>query len=284
MGGKRILGRDRLTERQHRDGASSVRLPARVADAFGVTSEVIALPGTESRTFRSGDVVLRQGQSESALLWTMTVLDGLPAQGFRVERPLRARDGSWIVDGWTAWTFLEGRSATPADASAIAVAVQALHDTLVPVPYARHLTEEAGFADRAAWGDEAIPSQLPSQLDLPLRKLAAMRRPVAGLHNQVIHGDLNYHNILVSPGQDPGFIDFSPYWRPPDFAAAIAAYWLGPYHGQTAILYHFRHVRELEQMLVRVALRQLLRLIQMDALEWADEFAQAAENVYQLIR
>jgi hypothetical protein len=30
-------------------------------------------------------------------------------------------------------------------------------------------------------------------------------------------------------------------------------------------------------------MRQLLRLIQMDALEWAEEFAQAANMVYQLI-
>src|SRR5581483_10568043 len=127
----------------------------------------------------------------------------------------------------------------------------ALHEALAAVPYASHLSAEAGFADRVAWDDEPLPSLLPAQVDRPLRTLAQLRRPVTELRNQVIHGDLNQHNILVTPEQAPGFIDFSPYWRPPEFAVAIAAYWLGPYQGNTAVLRHFDHVRELGQMLVR---------------------------------
>ncbi len=263
---------------------SEVRLPARVAAAFRVDQDAAALPGTERRTYRSGDVVLRHGSGGSGLLWLMAALDIVRAEGFRLERPIRARDGEWIVSGWTAWTFLEGHSAEPADAADVAAATGALHEALAAVPYAPHLIAEAGFADRVAWGDEAVPSRLPEQVDRPLRLLAQLRRPVTGLRNQVIHGDLNQHNILVTPGQDPGFIDFSPYWRPPEFAAAIAAYWLGPYQGNTEVLHHFSRVRELEQMLVRVAMRQLLRLVQMDALEWAEEFARAADKVCEFIR
>ncbi len=262
---------------------SAILLPTHVAASFDVGREAIALSGTEGRTYRSGDVVLRHGQGGAEVLWTVRALHNLPAGDFRIERPLRAYDGAWIVDGWTAWTYLAGQSATPADAAAIARATWALHDALAPIPYARHLTDVAGLADRAAWGEEAIPSPLPAPVDRPVRKLAMLRRPVVGLQNQVIHGDLNFHNILIAPDHAPGFIDFSPYWRPPEFAAAIAAYWLGPYQGDTAILHHFSHVRELEQMLVRVALRQLLRLIYMDALEWAEEFAQAADVVSQLV-
>lgn len=39
---------------------------------------------------------------------------------------------------------------------------------------------------------------------------------VPGLRDQVIHGDLNYHNILIAPpgsGLPPAFIDMGPYWR-----------------------------------------------------------------------
>ena len=263
---------------------SEVRLPAHVAAAFGVDQDAAVLPGTERRTYRSGNVVLRHGAHGSGLLWSLEVLRSLSPEGFRMERPLRARDGEWIVAGWTAWTFLEGRSATPADAADVAAAVFALHEALASVPYARRLTDEAGFADRVAWGDGPLPASLPEQVDRPLRMLIQLRRPVTGLRNQVIHGDLNQHNILIVPGQTPGFIDFSPYWRPPEYAAAIAAYWLGPYHGNTAVLRHFSRVRELEQMLVRVAMRQLLRLVQIDALEWAEEFTQAADKVYECVR
>jgi uncharacterized protein (TIGR02569 family) len=263
---------------------SEFRLPTHVAAAFGVDQEIKVLPGMERRTYRSGNVVLRYGSSGSGLLWSLEVLQALRPEGFRIEQPIRARTGEWFVAGWTAWTFLEGQSATPADAAEVAAATRDLHDALASVPYAPHLTSEAGFADRIAWDEEAMPSLLPEQVDRPLRVLAQLRRPVAGLRNQVIHGDLNQHNILITPGQTPGFIDFSPYWRPAEFAAAVAAYWLGPYQGNIAVLRHFSQVRELEQMLVRVAMRQLLRLVQTNTLEWAEEFAQAADAVAEFVR
>jgi len=78
-------------------------------------------------------------------------------------------------------------------------------------------------------------------------------------------------------------IDLSPYWRPPEFATAIAAYWLGPYQGDTAVLHHFAQVRELDQMLVRVGIRQLSRLVETGGLEYADEFTRAADVICQLI-
>jgi uncharacterized protein (TIGR02569 family) len=259
-------------------------LPARVAAAFGVEREVVALAGTEGRTYRSGNVILRQGHRGSAARWALPLLADLPARGFRVERPLRAHTGAWIVQGWTAWTALEGHAATPADAPVVAAATQALHEALAAVPYAPHLTAAAGFADRAAWGEDALPAALPHPVERAVRQLVLLRRPVVGLRPQVIHGDLNHHNILIAPGHAPGFIDFSPYWRPAGFASAIEAYWLGPYRGETAVLSHFRHIRELEQMLVRVALRQLLRLVQMDDLTWAEEFVEAATRVQEVLR
>lgn len=262
---------------------SDVLLDAQVAAAFGVKREAKALPGTEGQTYRTGNVVLRSGVEKTALLWKIEVLRHLQGDGFRVERPIRAHDDRWVVDGWTAWTFLEGRAATPADAAVVSRGTQSLHKALAPLAYAHHLTEEAGLADREAWGDDPLPMQQPEQIDTSLRKLTALRRPVTGLRDQVIHGDLNYHNILIAPGQAPGFIDFSPYWRPSEFAAAIAAYWLGPYQGDTAVLHHFAQVRELEQMLVRVAIRQLRRLVEADGLEYAEEFTQAADVVCQLI-
>jgi len=262
---------------------SNVLLDARVAAAFGVEREAQALAGTEERTYRVGNVVLRDGVEGTALLWKIGVLRQIQEDGFRVERPIATHDGRWIVNGWTAWTFLGGHSATPADAAVVYRGAQSLHAALATIPYAGHLTAEAGPADREAWGDAPLPPQLPEQIATSLCKLVALRRPVARLHDQVIHGDLNYHNILIAPGQPLGFIDFSPYWRPPEFAAAIAAYWLGPYQGDTAVLHHFAHMRELDQMLIRVGIRQLLRLVEAGGLEYADEFTQAADIICQLI-
>jgi hypothetical protein len=35
-----------------------------------------------------------------------------------------------------------------------------------------------------------------------------------------VHGDLT-NNVLLRAGQPPGIIDFSPYWRPPEYAEGI---------------------------------------------------------------
>lgn len=274
-----------------------------VARAFRVAPELASLGGSERRTYAApGDdgqtVVLRRfanavadPQRRAAIEWRLELLGGLRQQGFRAERPLRARDGAWLVGGWTAWTWLEGRAATPADAAAVARAIDAFHAALAPAPYASHLTERAGLADRAAWGDAPVPGGLPSALAAPLERLAALRRPVPGLRDQVIHGDLNYHNILIAPpasGLLPAFIDMGPYWRPAPYAAAIAVYWLGPYLGGSAVLADFARVPHLEQLLVRVAMRQLLRFLGDDPLRPPDlrflpEFARPAEIIARLV-
>ena len=71
---------------------------------------------------------------------------------------------------------------------------------------------------------------------------------------------------------------------PPEFAAAIAAYWLGPYQSDTAVPRHFALVWELNQLLVRVGIRQLSRLVEAGDLAYADEFTRAADVIRQLIK
>jgi Ser/Thr protein kinase RdoA (MazF antagonist) len=263
----------------------------------------MCLGGSERRTFAArrpdgGRIVLRRfasaapdAERRDAVEWRLAVLAGLRQEGFRVERPLPARGGSWFAGDWSAWTWLEGRAATPEDAPAIVPAVAAFHVALASVPYAAHLTEQAGLADRAAWEEEPIPSGLPPALAAPVEYLAAMRRPLPALRNQVIHGDLNYNNILIaSPesGIPPGFIDMGPYWRPAPFAAAIAAYWLGPYLGGTDVLRHFESVPYLHQLLVRVGIRQLLRFLRNDPkrvpdLTFLHEFVRPAEIISRMV-
>jgi Ser/Thr protein kinase RdoA (MazF antagonist) len=103
-----------------------------------------------------------------------------------------------LISGWSAWTWLEGRKAKPEHVLEVLPAIEAFHAALAQVPYAPHLTEQAGLADRAAWDDEPIPSGLPPELAGPVERLATLRRPLPDLRNQVIHGDLNYHNILIA--------------------------------------------------------------------------------------
>src|SRR5688500_3268561 len=127
-----------------------------VADAFGVSRRVRRLFGSERRTYLAGDVVLRRFSTDPASLaelqWKIDVLRDLEGPGFRTERPLSARDGRWIVNGWTAWSFVSGESASRDDAPDVLEAVEALHRRLAGVSYRPVL--QPVFADRSAWGEQ----------------------------------------------------------------------------------------------------------------------------------
>lgn len=51
-------------------------------------------------------------------------------------------------------------------------------------------------------------------------RLAAARRSLGGMRDQLVHGDLS-ENVLFAEGMAPAVIDLSPYWRPTGFASAI---------------------------------------------------------------
>jgi hypothetical protein len=89
-------------------------------------------------------------------------------------------------------------------------------------------------------------------------RLYALRRPVPGVRDQLLHGDLNPENILIAPAVPPAFIDMSPFWGPVELAVAIFANWIGPRRGDASALRRFEGVRHFEQMLVRAGIRMLL--------------------------
>ena len=78
-------------------------------------------------------------------------------------------------------------------------------------------------ADRIAWGEETGPA------DPLLEQLHDAYRPI-DLPSQLIHGDL-LGNVLFASGRPPAIIDWAPYWRPADYAAAIAVADAACWHG-----------------------------------------------------
>jgi hypothetical protein len=98
-------------------------------------------------------------------------------------------------------------------------------------------------------------------------RLYALRRPVGGLTDQLVHGDLNPENILVAPGRPPAFLDMSPFWRPVEFALAIFANFIGPRRGDGAVLRRFAGVAHFDQLLVRAGIRMLLVMSELGDLD-----------------
>jgi uncharacterized protein (TIGR02569 family) len=183
--------------------------------AFGLTGEPVPLAGGQGRSWRVGDVALKQVDDVEEAAWCAAVLDAVEEDGFRVARPLRALDGSWVVDGWSASHWVDGETAAP-DWAAVRRVGRSFHAALKGVPrpdLVDRRTHRWAVADRVVW--DGLQVQLH---DDRLRgwhdELLARLEPV-DVVEQVVHGDLT-GNVLTGAG----VLDFSPYWRSPDHADA----------------------------------------------------------------
>ena len=252
--------------------------------SFGAQGEPVFLPAGEGRTYRVGDVILKyvNPQSQQYATWIADVLNQVQENNFRLTKPLVTVDGKWISDdSWSAWTLLEGAHSTAQDVPQVITAVQSFHEAikLVPRPdfFAQIIDNEYGRADAAAWGE--MPSAVMPDYRVPIEILYGLRIETMDVSEQLIHGDLNPQNILIAPDQPAGIIDLAPYFRPPEFALAIYAYWIGPWHGDLAVLENFSAIPHFKQMLIRAALRMLLIESEFKKTDLMERYLHATEIV-----
>jgi uncharacterized protein (TIGR02569 family) len=194
--------------------------PPAVLAAFGLTGPLAALPGGQQTSWRVADAVVKPLDADLATVaWRSSLLSGLDGRSdFRISAPLRARDGSWAVAGWTASTFQPGEH-LPGRWHDIIGAGRRLHAAVAGVARPAFLAgrkDPWAVADRVAWGE--LPAGDFAGAG-PLEAMIAALRPVPG-RCQLVHGDLT-GNVLFADGQPPLILDLSPYWRPPEFADAI---------------------------------------------------------------
>jgi uncharacterized protein (TIGR02569 family) len=232
--------------------------PRHVLRAFGVPGVPRLLPGGKGGTWRVGDAVLKPNEGADESRWRAETLAVLPrSPEFRIPRPLRAADGSWLVQGWEAWQLVAGEPDT-ARIDDVLRAGAAFHAAVAEVPRPTFLdarTDPWSHGDRVAWDEAPIPVD-PVGLEL-LEPLARARRPVR-LPDQIVHGDLP-GNVLFTEGAAPAIIDWSPYWRPASWASAVAvADALCWYGAKPAVVDRWSHLPEWGQMLVRALIYRIV--------------------------
>jgi uncharacterized protein (TIGR02569 family) len=262
------------------------RPPSRdVVAAFGGSGDPTPLSGGSGRSWRAGDIVLKPlALMVEELEWQAEILRRVRPHGVRVAPPRRAHDGSLAVDGWTAWEYVAGRHEARRWIDAIR-AGDAFHAALAGERRPAFLdrrTDPWSVGDRVAWGE------LPTSDFADVRhveRLAAAMRPLRA-PSQLVHGDLG-GNVLFADGLPPGVIDFSPYWRPVGFAAAVvvadALVWEG---AGASILNGVADVAAFDQLLLRALVYRLVtgHLLGVEGvqLDGQDPYASAVELALRL--
>jgi uncharacterized protein (TIGR02569 family) len=195
--------------------------PPHVLRAFGVGAAARPLPGGQGLSWVAGGLVLKP-EAGPVYEWLAGLLAEVVVDGVRVASPVCTSEGAWLCGGWSATRWVEGREPErPSTSTWIAVveAGRALHRALADVPRPDCLdrrTHRWALGDRVAWGER------DARFGPELAELAQRLRgaPEPSGSPQVVHGDLT-RNVLFAPGVDPAVIDFSPYWRPPEYAEGI---------------------------------------------------------------
>jgi uncharacterized protein (TIGR02569 family) len=221
--------------------------PPSVLDAWAV-AEPRPLAGGQGEAFRAGGLVLKPAGEPAQAGWLAGTLEGLGVEdGVRIVRPVRSVTGRWVVDGWSAWRWMEGRHRSGRWDEVLEVS-RRFHRAVSGVGWSPALvaSHRWAIADRVAWGEHE--AELPEGV----RALLARRRPV-DLPCQLIHGDLG-GNVLFHDALPPAVIDVSPYWRPPGYADAIVVADAVAWGGAGADLVERLVRRQGDQLLLRAVL------------------------------
>ena len=240
-----------------------VRLPSEdVRRAFGASEPLVRLEGGQGQAFRSGDRILKPAQDDEQTNWIAGFYARTSCAEFRLPQPSRASDGRYVVDGWQAWEVVEGEHRRDRWPEVVDLCLR-FHETISDIPRPEWfdrmpLDNPWTIADKTVW-DELDVRHHP-RLAPTVERLRRFFRPLDA-PSQLIHGDFG-GNVLYAEGLPPAIIDFSPYWRPAGFAAAVvvadAIVWAGA--GQTLIGVASDRIRDFDQLLARAELRRILEL------------------------
>lgn len=203
------------------------RPQSHILTAFGASLPVDHISSGQGTTWLARNMVLKPlDMTAEQLYWQAEIVKLLIATGealvLRLAAPLPAKDGTLIVDGWTAWDRLDGTSEHIERWDDIIAAGNRFCELTQHIPRPSFLDARQdpwAVADRIAWGEQSAESVMHVRFVPTLLKALASRLPVHEL-SQLIHGDLT-GNVLFSPDKAPAVIDISPYWRPPSYATAV---------------------------------------------------------------
>lgn len=248
---------------------------------FRLEGAPILLPGGEKRSYRIGNYVLKHinKDSEEYINWISDLMDTLPEKGFRISKPLKTKTGAWITqDGWTAWSFIEGNHQFEDNIPQTIEGIMSFHKALEAIPKPDFLTtanDPYNKADKYTFDE--INIVINPQLENLVNSLQILKKPLISLSNQLIHGDLNPDNILLTENRPPAIIDLAPYWRPADFSLAVYAYWIGPYRNHPERLKYFKSIPQFDQLLLRAAIRMLVIMSELKNVRELDRYIHATE-------
>jgi uncharacterized protein (TIGR02569 family) len=231
-----------------------------ILGAFGAMERPIHIMGGQGQAYRSGHIVFKPAKDDEETNWIAEFYLAVDCDGFRLPKPIYSSSGDFVCGGWQAWEYVEGEHKRGQWIETIEVCIrfhQAIASFSQPAYFDRREQNPWVVADKVAWGEMEIEHhpRIAPYVD-QLRKCLG----VIDERSQLIHGDFG-GNVLFSESLPPTVIDFSPYWRPVEFAVGViiadAIVWEG---AEKSLMEVGDQLDNFYQNLVRAELRRVVEL------------------------
>ncbi len=235
--------------------------PSAVLKAFGLSEDLVRLPGGQGQAFRSGDVILKPATNDERTRWISEFCLETTLEEFRLPQPVRTGDGDVVFNEWQAWEVMPGehRSGNWEEVVELCSCFhRAIADCAKPDWVDRLKNEDPWIlADRAVWGELEVT--LHPRIAPAVTQLRGCLSDIS-TPSQLIHGDFG-GNVLFHPVLPPGIIDLSPSWRPAGFAVGVviadAIVWGD---ADMSLIECGCAIEDFDQLLLRAELRRILEL------------------------
>ena len=177
------------------------------------------LAGGQGTCWRAGDAVLKPVDDPLGGEELAALVAGLGEDGFRLARPIAASGARFVVSGWSASRWLEGRHAGDRwdEVVALSVRLARMLDGLPRPEFLDRLDDPWARAGHVAFGEAAVAAYRHRP---DIAAILPHLRPPAATTNQLIHNDLA-GNVLFDDPRPPAVIDFTPGWRPAGYQTAV---------------------------------------------------------------
>ncbi len=226
-------------------------------ELFGVSETPGILGGGQGTSILAGGVVFKPIDYEEQVIWTAEVMSSIKQDGFRVAKPIKAKNGKWIVNGWQAYEYVSGQENKSRWKEKI-ITARKFHRALKSYrkpDFIEKMDHPWGVADRMVWDEQ--PLRFGLRLQKIMDRLLTIKRPIK-MESQLIHGDLT-GNILFDKVLPPAVIDLSPYFRPVEYANCIivvdSIVWDG---AGDSLLYEIENNEAMNQLLIRATMWRIL--------------------------
>jgi uncharacterized protein (TIGR02569 family) len=191
-----------------------------IINSFKAKGKPKQLVDGEGKSILVGDVVFKPIENAALYEWSCQILNAIETDGFRISKPLVNNEGKFIYKGWSASVFepgehVKGRWNEKLDVS------RRFHKRLAgfsnnSIPGSK---DRWSKAHEIAWQIDYLPENINSDIKETITALFKMYEDIS-YSNTIIHGDI-CGNVLFSNGLPPLIIDFSPSFKPIEYAESI---------------------------------------------------------------